>query len=79
MRGHNLINKDSFSPEDMEFIFNLVYSPTLKMSRRDYSRQANEDFNWIFSNDPICGPTSALRELVRLALVGYVKELTDES
>ena len=79
MRGHNLINKDSFSSEEMQFIFNLVYSPTLKMSRRDYSSQANEDFSWIFSNDAICGPTNALRELVRLALVGYVKELTDES
>lgn len=74
MHGYSLINKDSFSPEEMEFISNTVYNPKLKMCRRDYSREVAEDFDWIFSNDPICGPTSALKEIIRLALVGYIKE-----
>lgn len=74
MRGYELMNNDDLTAGEVFGIFKLVTNPNLKMSRRDYQASLAEDYSWLFCNDPICGPTFAMRELMRLACVGSLLE-----
>lgn len=69
------LNRDILSLDEVKEISDLVRDPQLKSCRADYSREKRENFGWIFECDPIGGSSSALKELMRLAVIGKEAEL----
>ena len=72
--GHELMNSERISIEDLMEVAAMVYSPKLNMCRRDYDKNMASDFNWIFGLNPIGGSTFVHREIMRLAVVGKAFE-----
>lgn len=69
-RGYNLMNRGDLTIEELCEINSLVNDPNLKLCRRDYQRSKAEDFRWIFGLDGICGTTTALKQIMKLACLG---------